>query len=920
MTVDPAPAVRSARQWFELCLGQAPEARAALLARSGADPLMQARVLALLAHADAPCPALDGGLAALAGPLLSEHALERPERIGPYKVLAELGRGGMGAVYLGERDDGDFRLRAAIKVIDGARGRADAIRRFLQERRLLAGLRHPHIASLLDGGVDVSGDPWFALEYIDGNPITDWCDGRRLDLRGRIACFEQVLDAVAYAHRQLVVHRDLKPSNVMVTEAGAVKLLDFGIARTLDADDGETLTQSTLMTPRYAAPEQVRGERATTATDIYSLGVMLCELLSGSSPYPSAAPPPALDGQADGQPRPAQAINRHQLARAIVDEEPLTLTQALARDPAAAAALRSSAPAALRRELAGDLEHVVARCLEKAPAQRYSSIEALAEDLRAWRHGLPLRSRRTSRLRRALKFAARHRYAMTAAVGLLAVAGAGIAATLWQAAEAQRQAQVSSEVRAFLIEMLRGAAPEQALGRERSVREVLDEASARIEPDLTDAGLAVPLLSDVGDVYRALGDSERAGTLLARAVALSEADGVALLDRALALQRLAYLKVESGEADGALPLIDAAIALAGASAPLKLQVDCLLVRSMVQAGLGDEPAAMQAALQALATVESAADAEPELRIDVYSILANRYNTAGRVAEALRWNREVYETTRELYGDRHPHTATEQQNLAIALQQGSGDYLEVERLFRGALAVREAILGTEHPHSNHLRRELAWNLHLQGRTGESAALYQRVHGWLQTHTPDDANAIAIALNGRAQVHLLAGDAAAAIADADAATRLWTEALGEQHDYVRAAQQTRAQALLAQGDLDQSVLILEQVIAARRASGNGRIASTLRELARALARRGDGAPALRAADEALQLQAARVNHDPRALVWFNVARAEATAALGRTDDAIAMLDGAHAVLREQFPAHPRLADIAALRARFGAGSVR
>ena len=212
------------------------------------------------------------------------------QRIGAYRLLRLVGEGGMGSVYLAERDDGDFQQRAALKLIRADFLNDEARARFLRERRILAQLTHPHIAQLHDGGVAANGTPYFTLEYVEGEPITKYCDARKLVIRDRLRLVLQVCAAVAYAHRNLIVHRDLKPSNIFVTNDGEVKLLDFGIAKLLDADtaQGQTATQSRMMTPEYAAPEQVLGEPITTATDVYAIGVLLYELLCGRLPYARA--------------------------------------------------------------------------------------------------------------------------------------------------------------------------------------------------------------------------------------------------------------------------------------------------------------------------------------------------------------------------------------------------------------------------------------------------------------------------------------------------------------------------------------------------------------------------------------------------------------------------------------------------------
>ncbi len=324
-----------------------------------------------------------------------------PERVGAWRITGLLGRGGMGVVYAAERAEATFTQRAALKLVRPEVGE-EFRARFVHERAVLAGLEHDHIARLLDGGVAPDGAPFLAMERVDGVPITDWAGAADLDVAARLRLFLQVCEAVAYAHRNLVVHRDLKPSNVLVTEAGRAKLLDFGVAKLLDAetDADETRTHAAL-TPAYAAPEQLRRERVTTATDVYALGVMLYELLAGVRPY-------ALSGTTAAE------------AERLVCETVPPLPSAVA-------------PADRARALRGDLDTVVMKALAKEPARRYASAEAFATDVERHLSGLPVAARRATRWYRASRFVRRHRLGVTAAavVALAVLGGAG--AALWQA-------------------------------------------------------------------------------------------------------------------------------------------------------------------------------------------------------------------------------------------------------------------------------------------------------------------------------------------------------------------------------------------------------------------------------------------------------------------------------------------------------
>ncbi len=348
------------------------------------------------------------------------------ERIGNFRVIGVLGRGGMGDVYLAERADGQFEQRVALKVIQ--RGAAGLLRRFLDERRILASLEHPGIARLVDGGITPDGQPYFAMELVEGEPIDRYCDAHQLSVEGRLALFSAVCDAVAYAHQHLVVHRDLKPSNILVTADGQVKLLDFGIAKVLGAIEDETAHTRTgmyVMTPEFAAPEQVRGEAISTTTDVYALGVLLYMLLTGVRPYDVRGKSPA------------------EIERIVTDHEPSkpssTFADARAMERAAA---RAGTPERLQRQLRGDIDAIVLRALRKEPSRRYDSATALRSDLERYRAKLPVMARPNSAAYRLRKFVRRNRTAVgaTFVVAIALVSATAFSANQMRVAQQQRDA------------------------------------------------------------------------------------------------------------------------------------------------------------------------------------------------------------------------------------------------------------------------------------------------------------------------------------------------------------------------------------------------------------------------------------------------------------------------------------------------
>ncbi len=396
------------------------------------DPQLRHEVESLLAsHEQAgtdflKAPAVD--LTAIEPKLLREG-----RRIGGYQIIEEIGHGGMGEVYRAVRADGQYTKDVAIKLVRGGYDTASMLERFRNERQILASLDHPNIARLLDGGNTDDGIPYLVMELIEGKPIDEYCDEHKLSVTERLRLFRRVCVGVHYAHQRLVIHRDIKPSNVLVTEEGEPKLLDFGIAKIVSPIGEAQTTLTQAMTPEYASPEQIRGEPITTATDVYSLGVVLYQLLTGRSPY-----------QADTR-------TPHKLAQAVCETEPGRPSTVVAkRDPAAderdpgpdrISSTREGSPAKLRRRLAGDLDDITMMALRKEPARRYGSVEQFGEDIRRHLEGLPVAARRGSWSYRAEKLVRRHKVGIAAAaVVVLAVAG-GVGATIREARIAQANAR-----------------------------------------------------------------------------------------------------------------------------------------------------------------------------------------------------------------------------------------------------------------------------------------------------------------------------------------------------------------------------------------------------------------------------------------------------------------------------------------------
>ena len=454
-------------------------------------------------------------------------------RVGVYRLIELIGQGGMGDVYRAERADGQYDKQVAIKFVRAGLDTAAILERFRNERQVLASLDHPNIARLLDGGTTEEGIPYLVMELIEGTPIDQYCDVQKLNITERLRLFLQVASAVQYAHQHLVIHRDIKPGNILVTKEGVPKLLDFGIARILDPEVSSQVTAVNPMTPEYASPEQVRGEPVTTATDVYSLGVVLYQLLTGRSPYPRNTNVP------------------HEFARAICEAEPprpssvvlkranVEVTRSSEADEIPSG-VRETSTAKLRRRLAGDLDTIALRALHKEPQRRYISVEQFAEDIRKHLNGLPVSARRDSWRYRAGKFAIRHKVGVAASVLILLAVAGGVAATIHEAriaaAHERRAEQRFNDVRKLAnslifeihdaIRELPGSTAARRLIATRAL-EYLDSLSTQSKGDVSLQKELAAAYERVGDVlgypYAAnLGDPAGALQSYGRALAIRE--------------------------------------------------------------------------------------------------------------------------------------------------------------------------------------------------------------------------------------------------------------------------------------------------------------------------------------------------------------------------------------------------------------
>ena len=501
------------------------EERAAFLEREcRGDAQLRSEVESLLATSKEAESFLESPLGGDARLAAGQH-----REIGPYALLEEIGQGGMGIVYKAIRRDQGFERLVAVKLVKRGMDTSFILRRFESERRILAGLDHPNIARVLDGGETSDGLPYFVMELIEGRNLLGYCEEEHLDVSRRLALFREVCAAVTYAHQRLVIHRDIKPSNILVTAEGAPKLLDFGLAKVLAREPGEeadrTETALRVLTPEYASPEQIRGEELTTATDVYSLGVVLYELLTGERPYRLKTRAP------------------EELSDAILHQEPV----------------RPGTKARLHR----DLDAIVMTALRKEPARRYASAEQLSEDIRRHLEGLPVKARPDSFGYRAGKFVRRHRLGVAAALLVAASLVGGLAIALSERNRARVQAVRAEETARFLADVFQGANPELVKGKTVTARELLDAGAERIGRQLQgQPEVQASLLVVMANAYDRLSAGRESLVLAERALALRErARAPGSLEVAESLHQVGSLRHRLGSPAQALPVLDRAAAL-----------------------------------------------------------------------------------------------------------------------------------------------------------------------------------------------------------------------------------------------------------------------------------------------------------------------------------------------------------------------
>ncbi len=731
-----------------------------------------------LLQADMPA-FLDDDVASFVAPALQterKNPLPTPPQIGPYTIAHEVGRGGMGVVYLAERPD--VGRKVALKLVRGGLGNPGLRDRFLHEQQVLGQLEHPNIARLYDVGIANDGTPYFALEYVEGQPLDAYCDTHRLPLTQRLNLFMEVGRAVQHAHQHFIVHRDLKPSNLLVTvdEAGQpqVKLLDFGIAKVMaeaETAAGQALTQTVqpLMTPAYAAPEQIRGEPVSAATDVYALGVVLYELLTGQRPY---------------------AVTGHHLkdAEAVLTLSPPKPSTAVSGTASAATKERVEARATtidqLQRRLKGDLDVICLKALEKEPQRRYQSAEAFVEDIRRHLEGLPVVARPATARYRLKKFVYRHRQGVLAAVAasMLFLILIGFYTVRLQAQRdvAQLEALKAQEVSRFMLGLFEASDPEEALGDTLTAPELLQRGIEQVEALRSQPQVQAQMLTVIGNAFSNLGWYDRADSLLQQALAIQQHHlGEAHADVAQTLHLLGVLRYQQGDYDEATRWTQESLTLQGQHPGSEAnRVESIHHLGLIQAAQGDYDKATTAVETALHLNAALPGHQPLDDAPLLTTLATFAHQQGAYEKADSLHQQAIRLHQQAFDANHPETAAALSSYAWYRYE-RGDYAAADSIYQRVLDIQRTVFGDAHPALATTLNHQAVALSEAGDLDEARWLHEQALAMRQRLLGNDHLDVATSLNNLATIHHKKGDYQPADSLYRAALAIRRRRLGDTH---------------------------------------------------------------------------------------------------------------------------------------------
>ena len=832
----PGPDRRLADEIFDKALDLEGDARETYLTEScGHDAELEALVRRLLKACENPddTQALNTGGAhegAFAAELARGADLAAASligtTIGSYEIISELGRGGMAVVYLAKRVEAEFEQLVAFKILQTGIPSAEMLRRFELERKILAQINHPGIAGLLDAGATDRGDPYLVMEYVDGQPIDEYCDERRLTVKERLKLFARVGRVVAHAHRNLVVHRDIKPSNILVTDEGHVKLLDFGIAKLIGEDALATRSVMRAMTPAFASPEQIEGQAVTTATDVYQLGMLLYILLTGRWPYRGDTTDEVglLRSICESKPlRPSSAVKEAQTAHVVPGTDPLSTVEL--------EGTRRVSLGRLRRELSGDLDTILIMTLRKEPDRRYASVDQLVRDIERQLAGQTVSARPDTLTYRMKKFVQRNAAAsVLASAAIVAVVALTMVYTSRLSDErdiARSEAAKATEMAEFMRDLFSISAPTRAKGESVTARDLLDAGAERIELDLAgQPELRASLETTIGDVYGELALYEEAQTILERAVATRrEHPGPNDLDLAEALFTLGRVHERMRDSEAATAALGEAlqirekalgphdpvtaltrdwrglaaykgnrldeaeeylvVALAdleAAHGPDHLLVgNCLNHLALVKRDKREIEESIVYFERALTILDKEAEAGSPMPagVRVNYAVAVRYN--GDLETADRLLTEALPLLEKVYGPTHPNIGVVLTNHANLLREAER-YDEAERVQRRAMVVWQESLGHDHV-------QISWCLNNLGLIRRELGDHEgarQYFSWAVTLVdttlgPEDSEN-AVPVKNLALEHFTLGHPETALPYYERAVRIYIATYGEDHSYL------------------------------------------------------------------------------------------------------------------------------------------
>ncbi len=878
-----------------------PPERSSLLARlCNNDAELRDEVEALVAAYEKDQSLLEKSLLSESENLLRQPA-ESPlqgQLLGPYKIIRELGHGGMGTVYLAVRADDQYRKRVAIKLIKRGLDTDEILSRFRHERQILASLDHPNIARLLHGDTTADGLSYFVMEYVEGVPIDVYCDSKKLSTATRLELFRKICAAVHYAHQNLVVHRDLKPGNILVTEEGEPKLLDFGIAKLLNPElYGQTIAPTAvalrLMTPDYASPEQVRGAKITTASDVYSLGVLLYELLTGHRPYHLKSTERIEIERiiCEEQPeKPSTVINRRE-DDASEDGRGRTVT------PESVSKTREGEPDKLRRRLEGDLDNIVLMAMRKEPERRYLSVGQFAEDIRRHLEGLPVIARQDTFGYRAGKFIKRNKVGagIAAAFAILLVVSAVL--IIQQATRAARERDKAQRVSAFLVELFKVSDPSEAKGKSVTAREILDQGAARIESELKDQPeVQATLMDTIGMVYRGLGLYDSAIPLLEKSLTLRrETLGNESVETAQSLNDLGWVLLEKQRSKEAEPLLNEAIRIRRRLRGDEHQetAESLNLLAFARKDQGDIAAAESLYRETLALRRKIFG---NMHRDVAQSLNNLallLSEKGDYDAADKLYQEALIIDRKLAGMEDPDVLTHLSNYAL-LKDTKGEYDDAEHLYQEIITAKRKVLGGEHPSVAFTLNNLAETLRQKGDYNAAEPLYREALAIFTKQLGEDNLSVATLTQNFARMFYDKGDYAAAEPLYRKSLAIFRKQLGEGDARIVRTVSNIAQLFYERGELADAEQQLRQVLETQRhlyPQGHRDVATTLVGLGRLLTDTNRAPEAESLLREALEIRRGK-------LPAGNYQIAEAQSALGGTLSALHRFDEAEPLLIEGY----------------------